>query len=304
MKFKLGKAKLLVLFMPLFGSLSPAQTPIPTPTPIPKFTVERNPKASGLPAIRLIFTDGREASSFIQGPIKLTLTSQVSSTENLCHPEMAPGKCNFQASIYHAKVSIQWTKHPDVSKIGQILDYNGGKLTEDLQHFGNVTFQPDEAARELYTGYRADTVGLTCSNYGWLTGDTKNDPEQFRIESLLAESMVRNPETDNDENRVTDVFNNLVFKKDPANGIYQSAQRANLKDEFNVPLAQTYSLVMGSNSCQITMSHNLGALLAAYTKRVAEFEKTEAMKIYSADKNPRYLGSTIDYNAKAGGDYK
>jgi hypothetical protein len=276
----------------------------PTPTPAPKFKIERHQKSSGRPAVRLIFVDGREAESFVQGPDRIELKSPVSTTENLCFDEMPAGKCDFHSSILHAKVSIQWTKHTESSKVGQTLvSSSGERLEATLDFFGNTSFGQEKSVDEFYAGTEAVPAGLSCSNYGWLTGDIKKTPESFRIESLLGESMVRNSETDNDENRVTDTFHNLVFKKEVGTGVFRSAKRINPKNEFNLPVGQTYSVILGDKSCQITMSHNFGSLVAQYQQKIANVDKLPK-RAYQADNVPNSFGSTLDYYSNSGVDYK
>ncbi len=279
-----------------------AQTP--TPTPAPKFKIERNQKSSGLPAIKLIFIDGREAESVIYGPEKMSLKTQLTTTENLCHPEMPAAKCLFHADAYVARVNIVWTKHSEGSKIGQaLMGAFNQKLSAELTFTGSFQFSPDNAAQELYENYSINTLGLSCNQFGWLTGDLKSRPQSFRIESILTETMTQNRETGNDENRISATFNNVVFKKEDNTNIYRSARRGNKKNEIYLPFATTFAFVVGENSCQITGAHNLAELIAQYQGQAGNVEKNKPA-VYLSNEVSSEFGSSLEYKRTTGEDFQ
>jgi hypothetical protein len=142
--------------------------------------------------IAMAFEDGREAQLLTVGSGILTYPVDMKMTENLCHPEFAKPDCRIILRLESTRIRVIWTKHPDASKIGQIVKYvssAGSAANTIFEDFGII--QDEEKNPSL----------LICDDYRWMTGKTeKAIPRNNLILSWGTETNFTNGETNQNEN--------------------------------------------------------------------------------------------------------
>jgi hypothetical protein len=199
-----------------------------------------------------------------------TIQSKVDIAEDLCADQYTTPACTYKLDFANDHLVLVWTKHPNVSKIGKVvqaqLNYDGGKgslrpvdlnvgssfTTQFLGQKPDDRFHPDEIA---------------CDRYDWL-GDgfqSTTIPEKLKINIWSAELMLPNSETGISENRsylnaegVLFIQSNSIFK---LTSIDRLISMGNASSTTLLPIGNISTLQMVNPTtkarCQISLSHDL-----------------------------------------------
>ncbi len=238
--------------------------------------------------LRVIWKDGREAiaSKLIAPNLEVDVPSAI--YENTCNSYIA-SRCALRPATRMYKVELQWSKHPDASKIGKVLifylklnpsDKDPFIIAQDLQFAFSKVFKP------LATRGLADDV-VVCEDYKFLPQDPFQNPP-LRILHWDTEAMVTNPETGGMENRsVAGAFDidlipgnskSLVLQ---VKGGYTSAQGSPILVQGDV-----ISWTMRNQNqqiCQIGLKPNIAFLQAKFLEYLATLPHKYEPYIYESD---------------------
>lgn len=261
---------------------------------MPKF---ETPEVLAIPGepIRIKWTDGRVATLQRGSLEPFGAKVPIEITENLCTFQSGQ-VCGAHLYLKKEQMRVIWTSHPDPEKIGKLIRIVKQREVKDST--GTVTSQEtvqtiemDETYGNTYSGktdiHRADIPqeSIECQDFSWLPGSVGPlPPSALTIAHWGAESMVTNPETGRDENRVVFGAFGLKFAKRDSTHL-DIVEVLSWYDERETPFGQllngdALSLFIekdsGGDICQITMKPNLQiaqGLASEYTrKEITEFQ--------------------------------
>ena len=205
----------LVLLLALMIAPAAFGQPVPTPTP-PQSIVKKN-KALGQP-ITFSLPSGKEMTLMINrnAPVQFPLHFEYGSTTCDRKVAVAP-KCKIMAGLGAHRFRIEWTKHPDPSKLGKPVKYDYTRGTDPSKALRiEDVFLPSEFHRRHHAGDYRDMprTEIVCNDYSWL-GGTKEAPLEKRIANWSAEFMLQNPETGTNENVTIANVSDVVLRRTP-----------------------------------------------------------------------------------------
>jgi hypothetical protein len=158
--------------------------------------------------IRLIFSDGREATLFESLSAPYEIEVKIDLTDNTCQPQARLARCRLGARLLNSTFRWMWTKNPDGTRIGQTMAYAG--RGSELVMTDNWTptdrdYDPD-FFRDLGP-YR-----LLCDDFAWAGAGTEA-PARLAMTAWNAEFMLGNNETGISENASVAGAFGLTFER-------------------------------------------------------------------------------------------
>lgn len=172
---------------------------------------------------RVVWKDGREAVTSKRLIPNLEVDVPAAIYENGCNGYIV-SQCVIRPAVHMYEIYMQWSKHPDTSKIGKTLVTHEKKDPSDKMKFALVQelqFAFSKLKRPRTAKELPDDI-IFCDDYKFLPRDPIQDP-LVRILRWETEAMYPNPETGDIENRsISGAFDvDLVPQKNSNNLVMQ-----------------------------------------------------------------------------------
>jgi hypothetical protein len=163
----------------------------------------------------LDFQDGRVAGFFQEIGKVIRLKLPLRQIENTCDFQQILSNCYLELDLAPRHVSVEWVRHSEPSKIGQIITrkktqndvVSQDEVVDNTNAFAWFTVQKEPKYAALFK-----TDRLVCDSFAW----AKNIPlisSRMNIESWTTELMLENRETKANENQSDGGVFNMVLKK-------------------------------------------------------------------------------------------
>lgn len=160
--------------------------------------------------------DGREAVLKVTTLKSPFLSSGFKITDNTCSNRQGMS-CQYRFQFARHWVMVVWTKHPEASKVGQIVTKASptdpsfiDKLSLDFPISAGLSRKD----RPLMSAGFPDHE-IECEDFSWLPEGGRQAPDRLTVIRWDNEDNAMNPETGLNENRTTGGFYQLQFQKDP-----------------------------------------------------------------------------------------
>jgi hypothetical protein len=229
-------------------------------------------RTAGQP-VTMVFSDGRQADLKIVHADSEVVSQKIEITSSDCGSWGM--SCNYKFSMRRFWVALIWTKHPDASKIGQIVKrgYKGSN--------GESSFSELKSDTALTSGLLpnsgqkiANTLPshqLQCTDFSWLPTGTKEAPALQRFTRWDQIDNSLNKETGMNENRPTGGVQELnmvrvtsdtlqIASVGRSNGVVRIFDILTLAPVLDLAVAQP-----DGGICQASLStHGIGDILPVY----------------------------------------
>lgn len=297
------------------GSL-PLPTPTPIlPAPVDEYTLEQILKMSASKTVTtypaLVVTEenltifkvdeNREAALYESFSKPINLNVKLELAENLCQPEYVKPICNYNMDIAFDHIAMRWIKHPDATKIGQIVK---GKNTAGSVFF-EIELQESYGQVDQFIGRKNDNRfkndEILCDQYDWLDSEIKNNAlSKVRLASWNAESMSLNQETGINENRTGATFENSDWLFENGRLKLKNISRIVSENSFLKVLvlgqSSTVQYVNKQNqNCQFSLSHSIQSAIAGINVD-QNYKKDPRFVIYKNINSQSYQYLKNNYN--------
>jgi hypothetical protein len=222
-----------------------------------------------------VFDQDREAKMFRSHADPVVFKIDFEITENLCASSYQKPTCHYKAGFSKDHLSILWTKHPDVSKIGKIVVAKAHFNSADPNGFSPFNLD-SEFVQSTYANQfigepsdqRFGRDEIICDSYDWLGFDVKVS-KKVLMPSWHVENMFANSQTGINENRTSSSAENVEFIFDNNKLILNHISKVTFANAFGLVVllpggtAVTAHVDQGSNNlCQISLSQNVASSTA------------------------------------------
>ena len=204
---------------------------------------------------KLIFMDGREASLNLEIRKKVKIQSKAVIVENTCYPDLIPNDCTLNYELGSYELSFIWTKHPDISKINQVvsLKIQDGKinLSTTLSEFNSFNFP-------IANEYKSSSEHvLNCKSNEWIQKLPQNEDNNYLIYAWGAEFMSNNSITGKTENATVAQSNQIELVPIDSNTWKYKFSSVNIGIDYLVPLVDPNIIYYESNNRQCAIKIKL-----------------------------------------------
>jgi hypothetical protein len=147
------------------------------------------------------WADGREAALKVTTMTSAPLSATFQIIDNTCSNRQNM-KCRYNFGYRLTWITFIWTKHPDPSRIGKIVEKN----SVDSPEFKKLDHLVAARVGVLRQKFPQMSEGLPaqqfeCDDFSWLPGGQSAAPEHLHIARWEGENNAMNPETGVSENR-------------------------------------------------------------------------------------------------------
>tara|TARA_B110001454_G_C12723312_1_gene436643 strand:+ start:59030 stop:59965 length:936 start_codon:yes stop_codon:yes gene_type:complete len=181
-----------------------ASAPVPaTKPPLAKW--ELSPTET-----KLIFADGREASLIIGVRKKYQAVSKAVVKENICFPDVLPQNCSWTYEVGSYDIRFVWSKHPDVSKLKQVVIVNVYNNKTKLMMTLNDASISGLATVDAIVSKKGPI--LKCDSDAWLLNLPKTPSQNILVSAWGFETMRQNSISKKNENQTSFQVNDVELK--------------------------------------------------------------------------------------------
>ncbi len=134
---------------------------------------------------------------------------EMKKTDATCEERVAKTQCVMKTWYSYHVFQPVWKAHPDSSRIGKALkNKKGGNKTPVFVLDWSLRFLDGNLRDFLFSEKinSAEPTRMTCDDYNWL-------PAASRIEYMSFESFATSKETDQNQNKTVNSFDDLAFTK-------------------------------------------------------------------------------------------
>lgn len=230
----------------------------------------------------LKFKDGREAT-FVQQTAKPTETRmEMKQIENTCQEKAIMASCRLTLNISPLEYSIRWSKHPDRTKIGQIVvvkrfygDQPEASETQVLSSDEFLFWYNSQLLRNTPIIFPNDRI--VCSSLDW-TSDMRTENGLKIVDSWAGEIMQENRETGVNENRTANAMFGAKFKVLNKNtiilvGFDSSTERASIPPYISLQVMNFSYINTEGKTCQAAFAIDGSELIKVIGAE--DFKKTD-----------------------------
>lgn len=191
-------------------------------------------------AITINFKDGREIQLLNRSTKPLYLGSEMNLTETLCSSEQKPASCRLILPLVVSDAVAIWKKHPDSSKINQIVMIKENSTGMPVPFLDRFALQFDSIEISQKKNQKMDdnfTGRFVCDSYHW-TGIDGLSQNQGLLKWLTI------PSWSGENNTLT--IETGVSENQTASGAYQIQMQALYGQIYEIKEALHFSLFSGN----------------------------------------------------------
>lgn len=157
-----------------------------------------------------VFQDGREAQLFYGPNSSMIGQIKLQQVENTCGYEMKPANCVVEGYFLNMKFQLEWTKHSDPQKIGQVVErVSLNSEDSEPEKIESDRFLTDITYQKMFNNKPQDfpKYKLKCDQTEWIKNINESH-KKVMFSSITAESMIENFETRVNENQtIAEIYN-------------------------------------------------------------------------------------------------
>ncbi len=219
--------------------------------------------------VTIRWPDGREARFVQQKTAQVAIRAPFTITALTCSGT-APARCQFLDTYQIIREKLVWYAHPDRSKIGQlvqIVNRNGSDQTifqtysayQNESTFDSVSRYGSERNPIIY---RIPPLGITCDHFDFLPQAPRG---QVHFQTISIQRMSPNSDTGINENQLSTVFENAVFRFDSAGVLRLTRTDVNPRGYARTFLDSNdgihfFDVKKGNDACQFGTNADLSTL--------------------------------------------
>jgi hypothetical protein len=251
--------------------------------------------------IKVIFTDGREATLFARQVPDVLVEVPVQVEETTCSEVRPKSACTLKFGIRKIEVALRWTKNPQSKRLNKDVITFKGRNNKDEEQNGDKNDDADDDGEEDKTVDFDETITfeykdfypnivknihgheLVCEDFRWLGQTDLEAPESIHIVEWGLENMLVNSETEENENRISAGALDVIMNRKNKNSL-QIKHIGNLVagDISSASIISGdligWTIKKDDDFCQTSIKMDLAAATDFYTKKLDEEESKVALK--------------------------
>jgi hypothetical protein len=199
---------LLILF---YAALGFSQGVDSTQTNLDKKLVKAIVNEKG--EVVFVFHDGREAQVFYGLSGSLNGQIQLQQLENSCEYDLKPANCVVDGFFQNYKIQLQWTKHSNPKKVGQVVEIlSGNNSASEPERVEQNVLMTDLTFHKTFQDKPKNfpPYKISCDQTQWME-KAQISEKNVLFSSISSEFMFGNRETDVDENQTLSEIYNAQF---------------------------------------------------------------------------------------------